>query len=128
MNTKLKTAYCAVAYPVKFFVYSLLPGGLWSSSGRQLIVGKYRRMFQSLSAQRVAELKARDGIQNGCSQCGTSCQLLFTCPGFDKETKNCTIYPYRPQVCRDFPITARDIEDRNLVNPDQGCGFTSSQI
>lgn len=28
---------------------------------------------------------------------------VYTCKHFDKATRNCTIYEYRPAMCRDYP-------------------------
>jgi hypothetical protein len=50
---------------------------------------------------------------------GTACRFL------DTETRNCTIYKARPQICRDFPGTKRcgyydflTFERRQLDDPD----------
>lgn len=31
-------------------------------------------------------------------------QLLPVCPAFDSEKKNCSIYPFRPSVCRKYAV------------------------
>lgn len=49
--------------------------------------------------------------QGECRQCGTCCNLLFTCPSLTKDG-GCTVYGIcRPQACKVFPIDQRDIDE-----------------
>jgi hypothetical protein len=60
-----------------------------------------------------------------CNRCGASCKLLFRCPAFDDSdgSPKCLIYNDRPGVCGLFPISEKDIEERNLVSPSVPCGY-----
>ncbi|MEJ2642814.1 MAG: hypothetical protein P8010_24960 [Desulfosarcinaceae bacterium] len=56
-----------------------------------------------------------------CRQCGICCNLLFTCPMLAREGR-CTVYGYcRPQVCKVFPISQRDIDEVSLLGG--RCGY-----
>jgi hypothetical protein len=64
------------------------------------------------------QLIARRGT---CRQCGTCCNLLFTCPMLTKQG-HCLVYgTCRPQACKVFPIDQRDIDEVKLCNGQ--CGF-----
>ena len=79
-------------------------------------VGHFRKGFV---AQRLAK---RLG---DCKRCGACCQLLLRCPyGVDcAEGAGCKIYERRPINCRIFPLNNSDLSDRDLMAPDQPCGF-----
>jgi hypothetical protein len=62
-------------------------------------------------------------MSGGCNRCGSSCKLLFQCPHWDDDSKLCSVYEDRPNICRLFPITPGDLRDRNLVAKSP-CGFT----
>ena len=98
--------------------------GLLSSKGRTLIRGKFRRGFLSLFPSVAHWLQRHYGISGQCEHCSTSCKLLFQCPHWDDSSSRCSVYEDRPNICRTFPITPQDIEDRNLVSPETRCGFT----
>jgi hypothetical protein len=75
--------------------------------------GKLRRFwlvhFRKVYVQR--QLSARQGA---CRQCGSCCNLLFTCPMLSKHGC-CFVYnTCRPQVCKVFPIDRRDIDEVKL--------------
>lgn len=36
--------------------------------------------------------------------------IVDPCPKLDEETKECTIYEDRPQLCQDFPVHPQDIQ------------------
>ena len=68
------------------------------------------------------QLLARQGA---CRQCGTCCNLLFTCPMLTRRG-GCIVYgKCRPQACKTFPIDQRDIDEVNLANG--LCGFEFSR-
>lgn len=98
--------------------------GIYSKEGRTLVIGKFRRMFISISPPLAKKLQKHYGLEGGCTSCGASCKLLFQCPHWDEPTHLCTIYEDRPPACRFFPITPADIRDRNIVLKDKPCGFT----
>ena len=60
-----------------------------------------------------------------CHQCGTCCNLLFTCPMLTKQGR-CFVYgSCRPQTCRVFPIDQRDIDEVKLCGAQ--CGYRFSE-
>lgn len=64
--------------------------------------------------------------RGACHQCGTCCNLLFTCPMLTKQEK-CFIYNYcRPQACKTFPIDQRDIDEVELCGGH--CGYLFEKI
>ncbi|MGB5986583.1 MAG: hypothetical protein WBG37_14855 [Desulfobacterales bacterium] len=82
--------------------------------------GKVRRFwlvhFQKAYVQ--GQLLARKG---DCRQCGSCCNLLFTCPMLTKS-RLCFIYGIcRPQACKVFPIDRRDIDEITLCGGH--CGY-----
>ena len=84
--------------------------------------GKLRRFwlvhFQKGYVQR--QLPARQG---DCHQCGTCCNLLFTCPMLTKQGR-CFVYDFcRPKVCKIFPIDQRDIDEVKLCSGQYGYRF-----
>jgi len=106
-----------------FFRIFFSKEGLGSSKGRKLIWGKFRRVCFSLIPPLSRYLHERYGLSGGCVSCGASCKLLFQCPHWDESSHLCGVYEDRPSICRLFPITPADIEDRNLVLADKSCGF-----
>lgn len=101
--------------------------GLFSADGRTLIRGKARRIFLSAFPSFSKRLQKHFGLTGGCDSCGASCNLLFQCPHWSSESKLCTVYEDRPNICRLFPITPSDIGDRNIVLKTQPCGFEFSE-
>jgi hypothetical protein len=107
------------------FVLALFSqNGLYSPDGRQLIVGKFRRIFISFFPPFARALQKHYGISGGCKSCGASCKIMFQCPHWDESTHLCSVYEDRPNICRLFPITPADIKDRDLVLKNVGCGFS----
>lgn len=107
-----------------FLAVVFSPEGLGSPVGRRLIRGKFRRLAQSFFPSYAKKLQKKHGLVGGCINCGTSCNLMFQCPHWDSKSRLCTVYEDRPSICRTFPITPADIEDRNLMAGQTGCGFT----
>jgi hypothetical protein len=75
--------------------------------------GKLRRFVSAnFRKQEVIEsLALREGE---CNRCGACCEILFKCPFLKKHvdgTTTCGIYEDRPNQCRLFPITRRDLEE-----------------
>jgi len=82
--------------------------------------GKLRRLALVHCKKKYVhqQLSARRGT---CRQCGTCCNLLFTCPMLTKQGP-CLVYgTCRPQACKVFPIDQRDIDEVKLCNGQ--CGF-----
>ena len=84
------------------------------------ITGKIRRFW--LVHFRKQYVQTQLLIRQGdCQQCGSCCNLLFTCPTLTKQGK-CLVYgACRPSVCKVFPIDQRDIEEIRLCGGD--CGY-----
>jgi hypothetical protein len=97
--------------------------GLLSSRGRRLIRGKVRRLLICSIPPLARGLRKHYQLQGGCQNCGASCNLLFSCPHWNAQSRLCTIYDSRPGVCRMFPITPADLRDRDLVLEHRSCGF-----
>jgi hypothetical protein len=97
--------------------------GVITREGRLLILGKLRRLLICSIPPLARHLRAVYGLQGECNSCGASCNLLFRCPHWDRNSRLCTIYESRPGVCRMFPITPSDLRDRNLVLPQTVCGL-----
>ena len=82
--------------------------------------GKLRRLglvhFRTGYVQRQISVR-----QGDCHQCGTCCNLLFTCPMLTKQGR-CLVYgTCRPQACKVFPVDQRDIDEVKLYGAQ--CGY-----
>ena len=98
-------------------------GGIWSRTGRILLLGKLRRLVICLVPGLPAALRRRYELSGGCVRCGTSCNLLIQCPHWVETTGLCGIYEDRPEVCRQFPITPADMRDLELARSASLCGY-----
>jgi len=47
--------------------------------------------------------------QGDCRGCGACCEIVFRCPHFDREKRECRIYESRYGVCRMFPARPEDL-------------------
>jgi hypothetical protein len=75
--------------------------------------GKLRR-FVSANFRKQEVIEALALRRGECNRCGACCELLFKCPFLKKQvdgTSTCGIYEDRPNQCRLFPITRRDLEE-----------------
>jgi hypothetical protein len=82
--------------------------------------GKLRR-FWLVHFRKGYVLRQLSARQSACRQCGSCCNLLFTCPMLTKQGR-CFVYgPCRPQACKVFPIDQRDIDEVNLCGGH--CGY-----
>jgi hypothetical protein len=87
--------------------------------------GKARR-FWLVHFQKAYVLEQRAAREGACRQCGTCCNLLFTCPRLTKRS-NCMAYgTCRPEVCKRFPIDHRDIQEIEICGGKCGFHFTPS--
>jgi len=100
------------------------PHLLWRNPGRTLILGKLRRTLIVCVPGLAMQLKRRHALTGSCVSCGASCNLLLKCPHWDSASRLCTIYADRPRVCRLFPITPSDLEDRDLAAEGSKCGYS----
>jgi hypothetical protein len=86
--------------------------------------GKIRRWALIFFVRRRVEvdLARRRG---SCNRCGACCKLLYRCPAYDESSGEgkCLIYNDRPGICALFPINEKDLRDRDIVMPEQSCGF-----
>jgi hypothetical protein len=89
----------------------------------RLLRGKVRRLVRVYISPGRNQLKPASIALGACARCGTSCKLAWQCFFWDKKNGGCSIYSHRPRICRVFPLDQRDIEDRNLVNRRQPCGY-----
>jgi len=66
--------------------------------------------------------------QGKCRQCGTCCNLLFTCPSLTNDG-NCIVYDIcRPQACKVFPIDPRDVAEAEACGTRCGYDFSSRSL
>ena len=75
--------------------------------------GKLRR-FVSANFRKQDVVEALALRRGDCNRCGACCEILFKCPFLKKHedgTSTCGIYEDRPNQCRLFPITRRDLEE-----------------
>jgi hypothetical protein len=87
--------------------------------------GKLRR-FALAHFQKAYVLEQRSIREGTCRQCGTCCNLLFTCPSLTKQS-SCLIYgKCRPEVCKLFPLDQRDIQEIELCGGRCGYRFPES--
>ena len=87
-------------------------------------IGKFRRLWLVHFRKKYVQhqLFIREG---DCRQCGTCCNLLFTCPVLMKQGY-CLIYGVcRPQSCKVFPIDQRDIQEVEVCGGTCGYRFSS---
>jgi hypothetical protein len=90
----------------------------------KLLAGKVRRCY--LGVFRRGYIRANVARRRGeCRRCGACCQLAFRCGALQnhEHVTACQFHKYRPLNCRVFPIDERDLADRDLIAPDQPCGF-----
>jgi hypothetical protein len=92
----------------------------------ELFLGALRRL--RLTVFRPGHVRARRAQRQGeCRRCGACCQLAWKCPRFHDPDglPSCRMYGrFRPPNCGNFPIDQRDIADRNLICPNEPCGFS----
>ncbi len=88
-------------------------------------LGKARRF--AYNHLRHNYVDTRLALRRGdCARCGACCKLLFKCPFLaDLPDGNtyCRIHAGRPGNCRLFPLDKADLKDRDLLRPDQPCGY-----
>jgi Fe-S-cluster containining protein len=66
--------------------------------------------------RRKEVLKATKKRTGACIRCGKCCSY---CIFHDPKGKACRIYRWRPDICRNFPLTPEDVRDA----PTCGYGF-----
>jgi Fe-S-cluster containining protein len=100
------------------------PRAMCRKTERTIIWGKIRRTIIVCVPGLALHLKRKHRLTGACISCGVSCNLLFKCPHWDKESQLCSIYDDRPLTCRLFPITPSDIRDRDLASSGTPCGYS----
>lgn len=92
----------------------------------KLVWGTPRRLFWNLC--RPGYVRASLAQRLGkCRRCGVCCRLVWRCSCFfyDNGVPACRIYArFRPPNCSMFPIDHRDLADRDLVAPNEPCGYS----
>lgn len=89
--------------------------------------GKVRRFY--LHGLRGGYIEKSHERRSGeCRRCGACCKLMFVCPSLDltKNPIECKRHETRARNCRVFPIDERDIRDRDIMMPEQACGYSFS--
>lgn len=112
------------AKPIETPITLNLNRGLTIRQKMKLVRGKVHRFYvghfdKTFVARNLARRKGE------CKRCGVCCQLLLRC-AFAAECKEgvgCKIYTKRPVNCRVFPLHPRDLAERDLLMPDQKCGY-----
>jgi len=122
-------------------VFSRAPGGrffavlrIWSAmavhqhtAGQHLALawGRLRRLW--LNVVRPGYVRESLSRRHGtCRRCGACCQLGSRCRhlGHDEGMAVCAAYGQdRPPNCGSFPIDARDLADRDLIEARVPCGY-----
>ncbi len=89
------------------------------------LIGKVRRLLLVHYRKDYVrhQLSARQGA---CRQCGTCCNLLFTCPMLTNKGRCLAYGTCRPQVCKIFPIDQRDVVEVQLAGGQ--CGYRFSAL
>lgn len=106
-----------------FLTVALTSRALLDAGSRALWLGKIRRCILVSIPYLPQYLQARYDLRGGCTNCGASCQILLRCPWWNSSSRLCSVYEYRPKVCRMFPITPTDLRDR-LFAARLDCGYT----
>jgi hypothetical protein len=106
------------------------PPRLADLSLRQRLVlswGKVRR-FYLLSFRPTYVEKSLERRRGQCNRSGACCNLAFACPKIDwlDCLPTCSIYGKRPRNCTAFPIDERDLRDRDILSPEEPCGYSFS--
>ncbi|MFH1403365.1 MAG: YkgJ family cysteine cluster protein [Candidatus Altiarchaeota archaeon] len=76
--------------------------------------GWLRRRFQWYLRRRDV-LETHSRREGNCVRCGGCC---LGCPFYVKKDSSCRIYKRRPDICRMFPLSPKDI--KNIPS----CGFS----
>ncbi|MFO0980984.1 MAG: YkgJ family cysteine cluster protein [Planctomycetota bacterium] len=90
----------------------------------RILRGKLRRIGRVYLSPRRHQIGKSSTAGGACARCGTSCKLGWQCFFWDARSGGCSIYEHRPLVCRVYPLDQKDVDDRNLVNRKQPCGYT----
>jgi hypothetical protein len=89
-------------------------------------IGKLRRLW--LVHCQKEYVQSQLAVRHGrCSQCGTCCNLLFTCPVLTKQGRCFAYGTCRPQACKVFPIDQRDIDEIKLCGGQCGYYFNKEE-
>ena len=92
----------------------------------KLLWGRPRRLF--LNIFRPGLVRANLARRRGeCRRCGACCQMGIRCPFlyYEDGLAACKGYDGRKSPnCRRFPMSERDLADRDVILPEQPCGFT----
>ena len=125
MNRLKRSVNYLFKYFFLFLKTTFSKDGLFSKTGRMLIVGKFRRILICSIPGLAKSLQKKYQLSGGCQGCGVSCKLLFTCPALDLETNRCNTYEMRSSICKMFPITPADLREVELIRPkNTACGYT----
>ncbi len=90
------------------------------------LVGKVRRLLLVHYRKDYVRRQLSER-QGACRQCGTCCNLLFTCPMLTNEGRCLAYGACRPQACKVFPIDQRDVEEARLAGGQCGYRFNEGR-
>lgn len=102
------------------FKMAVIPTAL----NRRMLRGKLRRFWLVHFRRRTVEGVLLPRRKSTCARTGACCQFGFGCPAYDAPHQVCTIHPYKPLVCKLFPITGEDLKDRDFVDRNTKCGYS----
>ncbi len=94
-----------------------------------MLRGKVRRFYTTMFRKDFVE-KREAARQGACHRCGACCKILYRCPFLLEENPGlytCRIHGVKPGNCQIFPLTNKDLRDRDIVSPAEACGFTFSK-
>ena len=91
----------------------------------KLFYGKLRRLGLGVFGRGYVRRSIERRVGE-CRRCGACCKLAYRCHLL-RDTggiTECRLHKWRPANCRLFPIDERDLADRDLVAPDEPCGYS----
>lgn len=95
---------------------------------RRLMRGKIRRWWFVYFRRNYVETVLLPRRREGCQRTGACCEIGFGCPAFDAKGRLCKIHPYKPLVCKLYPLTEEDLKERDLIYPAKKCGYSFSTV
>lgn len=90
-----------------------------------LLWGRVRRVYQNLF-RRSSVRESLSRREGKCLRCGACCRMGVPCRhlAYEDGLAACLLYDRRLSPnCRNFPMSPRDLADRDLVLPDRPCGY-----
>lgn len=117
INGNKQLTVTSLSQSPSFFNISRIKCRLLWSKVRRLYLCLFRKDYVNGSISRR---------RGECKRCGACCRLFLKCHSLVMENSlaNCRAYNrFRSPNCHKFPIDKRDLADRDLVSPDNPCGY-----